>query len=93
MQFEIHRADGVTQPVGNCRLPKDRKKTYSDRQSQAARDKKRQHKKKTHHEDFSQAAARIVRMWSIKSALHFLINTLMAGLNIDRRSASGHALC
>jgi hypothetical protein len=41
-------------------MPKDRKKTYSDRQSQASRDKK-QPKKKAPHEDVRQAAARIVR--------------------------------
>jgi hypothetical protein len=41
-------------------MPKDRKKTYSDRQSQAAREKKRQPKKQAtpRKEDFSQAAAR-----------------------------------
>ena len=42
-------------------MPKDRKKTYSDHQSQAARLKKQQAKKKRPREDFSQAAARIVR--------------------------------
>jgi hypothetical protein len=41
-------------------MPKDRKKTYSDRQSQAARDKKRP-KKKTTREDVNHTAARIVR--------------------------------
>jgi hypothetical protein len=41
-------------------MPKDRKKTYSDRQSQASRDKK-QPKKKAPREDFSQTAARIVK--------------------------------
>jgi hypothetical protein len=41
-------------------MPKDRKKTYSDRQSQASRDKK-QAKKKAPHEGVSQAPARIVR--------------------------------
>jgi hypothetical protein len=42
------------------RMPKDRKETYSDRQSQTARAKK-QPKKKAPREDFSQAAARMVR--------------------------------
>jgi hypothetical protein len=43
-------------------MPKDRKKTFSDRQSQASRAKKQAAKKKaTKREDFSQAAARIVR--------------------------------
>jgi hypothetical protein len=42
-------------------MPKDRKKTYSDRQSQAARDKKQSPKKKEPREDLSQAAARTVR--------------------------------
>jgi hypothetical protein len=50
-------------------MPKDRKETFSDRQSQASRTK-RQAKKKTSvspkkqtakREDFSQAAARIVK--------------------------------
>jgi hypothetical protein len=41
-------------------MPKDRKKTYSDRQSEAARAKKQLEKKKAPREDFSQAA-RIVR--------------------------------
>ncbi len=44
-------------------MPKDRKKTYSDRQSEASRAKKQAKtpKKKIAREDFSQAAARIVR--------------------------------
>jgi len=44
-------------------MPKDRKKTYSDRQSQASHTKRqaKQQKKKTTREDFSQAAARIVK--------------------------------
>jgi hypothetical protein len=43
-------------------MPKDRKKTYSDRQSQASQAKKQQPKKKVApKEDFSQAAVRIVR--------------------------------
>jgi hypothetical protein len=42
-------------------MPKDRKKTYSDRQSEAARAKKQPKKKKAPREDFSQAAARIVK--------------------------------
>jgi hypothetical protein len=41
-------------------MPKDRKKTYSDRQSQAARDKKQSSKEKKTREDFDQAA-RIVK--------------------------------
>ena len=42
-------------------MPKDRKKTYSDHQSQAARLKKEESKKKAAREDFSQPAKRIVR--------------------------------
>lgn len=42
-------------------MPKNRKQTYSDHQSQAARKKKQAAKKKAIREDFSQAAARIVR--------------------------------
>jgi hypothetical protein len=42
-------------------MPKDRKKTFSDRQSQASRAKKQPKKKATKREDFSQAAPRIVR--------------------------------
>jgi hypothetical protein len=44
-------------------MPKDRKKTYSDRQSQASHTKKqaKQQKKKVTREDFSQAATRTVR--------------------------------
>ena len=45
-------------------MPKNRKLTYSDRQSQASRDKKQQPKKqnqKRSREDVNQAAARIVR--------------------------------
>jgi len=42
-------------------MPKDRKKTYSDHQSEASRAKKQPKKKKASREDFSQAAARIVR--------------------------------
>jgi len=41
------------------RMPKDRKKTYSDHQSEASRAKKQQQKKKAPR--VSQAAARIVR--------------------------------
>jgi hypothetical protein len=41
-------------------MPKDRKITYSDRQSRAARAKK-QPKKKVTREDANQAAARIVK--------------------------------
>jgi hypothetical protein len=40
-------------------MPKDRKKTYSDRQSEASRAKKQPKKKKTPPQDLSQAAARI----------------------------------
>jgi hypothetical protein len=44
-------------------IPKDRKQTYSDRQSQSARAKKqaKQPRKKTAPEDSSQAAVRIVK--------------------------------
>lgn len=42
-------------------MPKNRKQTYSDHQSQAARKRKQAAKKKVPREDFSQAAARIVR--------------------------------
>jgi hypothetical protein len=42
-------------------MPKDRKQTYSDRQSQAARDQKQSAKKKMTGEGSSQAAAPIVR--------------------------------
>jgi len=48
---------GLWETVG---MPKDRKKTYSDRQSQVSRAKK-QPKRKAPREDLSQAAARIVR--------------------------------
>ena len=44
------------------RMPKDRKKTYSDHQSEASRAKKQPTKKKqASREDSSQAAARIVK--------------------------------
>ena len=50
---------GLCETVG---MPKDRKKTYSDHQSEASRAKKQQtQKKKAPREDSSQAAARIVR--------------------------------
>jgi len=42
-------------------MPKDRKKTYSDHQSEASRAKKQPKKKKAPHEDFSKAASRIVK--------------------------------
>lgn len=42
-------------------MPKDRKLTYSDRQAQAARDKKQSSQKKQVREDSSQAPAPIVR--------------------------------
>jgi hypothetical protein len=42
-------------------MPKDRKKTFSDRQSQASRAKKQPKKKAMKREDSSQAAPRIVR--------------------------------
>jgi len=43
-------------------MPKDRKKTYSDHQSEASRAKKQPKKKnQASREDFSQAAARIAR--------------------------------
>jgi hypothetical protein len=48
---------GLWETVG---MPKDRKTTYSDRQSQASRDKK-QAKKKATRADSSQAPARIAR--------------------------------
>ena len=41
-------------------MPKDRKKTYSDHQSQAARLKKEQSKKQAVRQDFSQSAKRTV---------------------------------
>lgn len=49
---------GLWETVG---MPRDRKITYSDRQSQAAHAKKKQPKKKTIREDANQVAARIVR--------------------------------
>jgi hypothetical protein len=43
-------------------MPKDRKKTYSDHQSEASRAKKQPKKKeKAPHEEFNQTGARIVR--------------------------------
>ena len=60
VQFEIHRLARLSCLWETVRMPKDRKKTYSDRQSQAARAKK-QPMKKAPREDFSQAAARIVK--------------------------------
>jgi len=42
-------------------MPKDRKKTYSDHQSEASRAKKQPKKQKAPREDSSQTAARIVR--------------------------------
>jgi hypothetical protein len=42
-------------------MPKDRKKTYSDHQSEASRAKKQPKKKKAPREELGQAAARIVR--------------------------------
>jgi hypothetical protein len=42
-------------------MPKDRKKTYSDHQSEASRAKKQAKKKNVPREDFSHAAARTVR--------------------------------
>lgn len=61
VQFEKTGHGNLSEPVGNLGMPKDRKKTYSDRQSEASRAKKQQKKKKAPREDFSQAAARIVK--------------------------------
>jgi hypothetical protein len=62
VQFEIHRVvigSGLWETVG---MPKDRKKTYSDHQSEASRAKKQpRKKKKTSPEDLNQAAARVVK--------------------------------
>ena len=58
-------------------MPKNRKLTYSDRQSQASRDKKQQPKKqnqKRSREDVNQAAARIVREGALQSLLGRIAN-------------------
>ncbi len=61
-QYEIHKLAIGPQLWETVAMPKDRKMTYSDRQSQASRAKKQQSKKKAvPKEDFSQAAARVVR--------------------------------
>jgi hypothetical protein len=63
VQFEIHRAGLDHRPVGNYRYAQSSQENIFDRQSQAAREKKRQPEKQgtPRKEDFSQAAARIVK--------------------------------
>jgi hypothetical protein len=50
--------DGLWETVG---MPKDRKKTYSDHQSDASRAKKQPKKKEAPREDVNQAASGTVR--------------------------------